>query len=174
MGSHWNGGLVSCGMDRCFSIESCTWVNVIKSFKLRKHSICEELSRKFLFKKHVSSENLAIVILWWFIVWISALALGQCVIDKTVRWLWAQLDPKNWKSFRQNLWLHAREDPSHQPCTCMKKLHKRNNIINLNMGRLLVIITPTLKEWVGFWRLSVRSVGGFLCIFFKSKRDLKE
>ncbi len=98
---------------------------------------------------------------------------------------------KNRKSLKQNWWLHAREDPSHQPCTCMKKLHNKNNIINLNIGGL-VIITPTLKEGEGFWRLSmrsvggflsmrsvggflsIRSVGGFLCIFFKSKRDLKE
>jgi hypothetical protein len=68
---------------------------------------------------------------------------------------------KNRKSFKQNLGLHAREDPSHQPCTCMKKLHNKNNIINLNIGGLLVI-TPTLKEREGFCRLSIRSVGGFL------------
>jgi len=80
---------------------------------------------------------------------------------------------KNRKSFKQNLWLHAREDPSHQPCTCIKKLHNKNNITNLNIGGLLVI-TLTPKEGEGFSRLSMRSVGGFVCIFFKSKRDLKE
>jgi hypothetical protein len=49
---------------------------------------------------------------------------------------------KNPKSFRAKYVVACKgKTQSHQPCTCMKKLHNMNNIINLKHRRVLSYYT---------------------------------